>query len=181
MNTYTISGKWLNDLMEDLSGNDRACVILAGAVLDDRVKTLLQKYLLPPRGEKEDKLLGPSRPLESFASRVEIARRLNLISEDARKSLDDIRHIRNRAAHKIDFSFGANSVMDRVNNVLQTMQLQIRAPSLLTPPYNSPKGKFVAAVVILVLCLDIEIGETGTTVHSPTNALANFSFSNGQS
>ena len=88
MNSYTIGGKWLDDLNADLTGSDRACAVLAGAVVDDRLKTLLQKYLLPSRVENEDKLLGRSSPLESFSSRIELARRLNLVSEETRKSLD---------------------------------------------------------------------------------------------
>jgi len=176
MNAYTIGGKWLDDLNADLSGSDRACAVLGGSVMDDRVRTLLQKYLLPPRSENEDKLLGRSSPLESFSSRIELARRLNLITEETRKSLDWIRDIRNDAAHKTDFSFGNNSVRDRISNILLVMQLQEKASALLRPPYDSPKGQFVAAVVVLVACLDIEIGETGQTRHTPTNAIANASF-----
>ena len=180
MNEYSIGGKWLDDLNAELSGSDRACAVLAGAVLDDRVKALLQKYLHPPRNEKEDKLLGRSSPLESFSSRIELARRLNLITEETRKSLDCIRDIRNNAAHETGFSFDSHSIKDRVSNILSAMLLPERAPVLLKQPYDSPKGKFVAAVVVLVACLDIEIGETRLTVHTPTNALAHAAFSEAE-
>ena len=175
MNSYTIGGKWLDDLNAELSGSDRACAVLAGAVVDDRLKTLLQKYLLPPRVKSSDKLLGRSSPLESFSSRIELAQRLNLITEETRKSLDWVRDIRNDAAHKGDFSFDSDAIRDRVNNILMAMRLSERAPSLLRPPYDLPKGRFVAAMVVLVGGLDVEIGETVQTQHVPINAIANAS------
>lgn len=75
---YTIGGKWLQDLNDDLEGSDRACAVLAGAVVDDHLKTLLEKYLIPP-DTNNDKLLGRSSPIDSFAARIELARRLNLM------------------------------------------------------------------------------------------------------
>jgi mannitol operon repressor len=102
--THTIGGKWLDDLNRDLTGSERSCAVLAGAILDDRLKTLLENYLLAPE-QREDKLLGRSGSLGSFAARIELACRLNLISRKTRKALDWIRDIRNDASHETLFTF----------------------------------------------------------------------------
>jgi Domain of unknown function (DUF4145) len=172
MDSYTIGGKWLADLNADLSGSDRSCAVLAGAILDDRLNALLQNYLLPARNKNDDKLLGRSGSIESFSSRIELARRLNLITEESRKSLDWVREIRNDAAHKVDFNFDDSSVRDKVANTLRVLLLKERAPALLNAPYNTHKGQFVAAVVMLVAGLEIEIGETHRTTHVITDALS---------
>ncbi|MBI4844333.1 MAG: DUF4145 domain-containing protein [Nitrospirae bacterium] len=176
-NSYRIEGQWLNDLEADFSGSDRACAVLGGAIADDYVKMLLKKYLLPPQEKKKDKLLDRSSPLESFASRIELARRLNLITKETRKSLDWVRDIRNDAAHETDFSFSNDSAKDRVSNILQAMKLKEKKCPLLLSPYDTPKGQFIAAVIMLVACLNIEIGETTQTQHEPTDAISNASFS----
>jgi hypothetical protein len=139
MDSYTIGGKWLADLNADLSGSDRSCAVLSGAILDDRLKALLQKYLLSARNKRGDELLGRSGPIESFSSRIELARRLNLMSEESRKSLDWVREIRNDAAHNVDFNFDDNSVRDKVANILSVLSLRKRAPTLLNAPTIPPK------------------------------------------
>ncbi len=104
MEPLTIGGPWLNQLNTELNASDRACAELAGAILDDRLLLLLKKFLLPVVHKGEDKLLGRGAPLESFAARIELARRLNLVAAEVSKSLDWARDIRNDAAHRERFS-----------------------------------------------------------------------------
>lgn len=82
---------------------DRAAVVLGAAQLDELLRQLLEKALLPlhKKGD-EHPLLGRDRPLSSFSSRTALARGLGLINQDFAKSLDLIRKIRNSFAHQVD-------------------------------------------------------------------------------
>jgi hypothetical protein len=179
MKTHVIGGKWIDDLNADLRGSDRACAVLAGAILDDRLANLITIYLLPPNKKGEDKLLGRGGIIESFSARIELGQRLNLISEKLAKALDWIREIRNEAAHNPEFSFAGDSVRSKVQNVVAALGLRERAAPLLEPPYAETKGHFVASVVMLVGFLEVECNETARTSHQPTNVLENFHLKNG--
>ena len=174
MGPYTIGGKWLDDLNADLTGSDRSCAVLAGAILDDRLLRLLQAYLLPPAKSSEDRLFGRGRPLDTFAARIELARRLNLVEPFVAKALDYIRDIRNLAAHKPDFAFNQDEVASKVCNVIEKLRLRERASDMLRKPYTGTKGEFLVAVTLLVAHIEIETGETKLTEHKPTSALSRF-------
>jgi hypothetical protein len=177
MSTNKFGGQWLRDLNSDLEGSDRACAVLAGAILDDRLRLLLQAYLRPPKSKKTDRLLGRGGALESFAACIELSRRLNLIDEITRTSLNWVRDIRNDAAHKADFSFVDASVKAKVANILTALNLKVRAPFLLTKPYDTAKGNFVAGVVILVLGLETETKDTKRTSYIPNYDIGSVTFS----
>ncbi len=179
MKILTIGGKWLDDLNADMSGSDRSCAVLAGAILDDRLLDLLSNYLLPPTKKSEDKLLGRGGGVESFTARIELAKRLNLITVPLAKSLDWVRQVRNDAAHNADFSFGGRSVQSKVNNIIVTLGLSKRAAALLKPPYSGTKGNFVASIVLLSAFLQIESAETKRTSYLPANVLENISIKDG--
>jgi hypothetical protein len=174
-------GKWLSDLNADLHGSDRSCAVLAGALLDEQVRSLLLAYLLPPDKKNEDRLLGRSGALESFSSRIELSCRLNLITEDTRIALNWVREIRNDASHKPDFSFNEDAIRSRVENIIDMLDLKKRAPDMFLTPYDSRKGAFVAAVTILISGLQLEVIETQRTSHQPNDAMntATFSFQDG--
>jgi len=174
MEPITIGGKWLNDLNAELSGSDRACAVLAGAILDDRLKTLFERFLKPARNPKSDKLLGRSGAIESFSIRIELASRLTLISESMRLALDVVREIRNDAAHLSDFSFDDDSVKDRVANLMAAHSFQTRAADDLTTPYDTNKGQFVFAVAMLVGALELETREVSRINLQPVDLLRNY-------
>ena len=178
MDKYIIKGKWLDDLNEDLQGSDRSCAVLAGAIMDDLLKTLLQRYLLVPANKKDDKLLGHSGPIDSFSARIELARRLNLISEHTRKALDWVRDIRNQAAHQTDFRFDSDSNKDKVANIVSSLKPYTQVDELLKKPYEGVKGNFVAMTILMAVGLNIEIGEIGMTTFRPVDAIAFSTISN---
>jgi hypothetical protein len=164
--SYTIGGKWLDDLRAELQGSDRACAVLAGAILDDRLKALLAGYLLPPQVEREDRLLGRSGAVESFSARIELAYRLGLVSAATRRSLDWTRDIRNDAAHQPEFGFDIDSVRDRVQNLASLIRLNDIVPEGVRSEFGeSAKGRFVLSVMMLAAALQIEAGESGRTKH----------------
>ena len=179
MDAQKIEGKWLTDLNADLSGSDRSCAVLAGAILDDRLSQVLTAYLLPSDRKGEDKLLGRGGIIEAFAARIELARRLNLLNPPMAKLLDWVREIRNDAAHKADFSFESDSVRNKVENIVSTLAIKERSPHYLTTPYIGAKGHFVASTVLLVGFLQIEAAETRRTSHQPISVIENFTFAGG--
>ncbi len=174
---YTIGGKWLEDLNREFAGSERGCAVLAAAVLDERLLALLKKYLLPAKSKKDDKLFGASGAANSFSSRIELARRLNLISKNCADALDQIRTIRNIAAHSSNFSFDTDKLKDIVSGIVQLLELQKRLPVLLEPPYDSIRGRFTASTFMLVCVLEIECGEVSQTNNHPVNVIDGLKYS----
>ena len=164
MATSSVGTPWLAQLNADLRGSDRACAVLAGAILDERLLQLIAKALLPSGRKGDDRLLGRGGALESFAVRIELCRRLNLVASEVSRSLDWLREIRNDAAHRELFTFEDSSTKDRVNNIVGALELRARGPGLLSPPYDDTKGNFVASVAMLVTRVQLE-AETLKPIH----------------
>ncbi|MDD2898327.1 MAG: DUF4145 domain-containing protein [Desulfuromonadaceae bacterium] len=176
MNSVVLGGQWLKDLNSDLSGSDRACAVLAGALLDDRLMNLLKTYLVPSEKPNDDKLFSPSGALGSFSARIELCRRLNLIDDKTRLCLDLIRKIRNDAAHKHEFDFIEQSTSDKVELILSKLEVKVIAPTLLRTPYDSPKGHFVVTIILLICGLELEHKHTNQTNYTPTFDYSNVHF-----
>lgn len=81
------------------SESDRGCALMAAAYLDLQLYELLKAYFVED-GKVAEGLLGPSRPLESFSSRIDMAYALGLIGRKTRRELHIIRKVRNDFAHK---------------------------------------------------------------------------------
>ncbi|QKK98381.1 hypothetical protein GEV38_21505 [Pseudomonas sp. 13159349] len=93
---------------------DRGTVVLATAWLDESLTKVLQKFMPPKSGTKDD-LLGPGKALGDLGTKITLASRLNLIPETMRKSLDLCRKLRNDFAHLAsDLTFDTPNVRDRV-------------------------------------------------------------------
>jgi hypothetical protein len=167
MQALTISTDWLAQLDRELDASDRACAVLSGAIVDDRLLRLLKKALLPAQNPKDDRLLGRGAPLDSFSSRTQLAWRLNLVAPEVVSTLDWLRDIRNDAAHKENFSFSQDRTRDRVANMLAALELRARAPALLEGTYATPKGNFVGCTVMLVARLQIEEDSLTQVLHTP--------------
>jgi hypothetical protein len=146
---------WLKELYAELQGSDRACAVIAAVTLDESLKTILQKHLLPPQKPKEDRLLGRSGLLDSFSARTELAWRLGLVTDRLRNSLDDLRDVRNLAAHATDFSFSAPKVAVRVRRIDAALLPDANLPEgLMRELGDSLKSRFVASTLLLALALD---------------------------
>lgn len=106
------------------SESDRACAILAAAALDESLRRLLKKFLVPASGRADALLEGASAPLSSFSARIEAAFRLGLVSERFARDLQLIRKIRNDFAHDLEKStFADAAVADRVNELVKDSPL----------------------------------------------------------
>jgi len=81
---------------------DRAAAIVGAAILDSTLESVLNSFLIKSSHPKNDSLFdGPNAPLSSFGSKIDIAFRLGLISEQMSKVLHIARRIRNSFAHDI--------------------------------------------------------------------------------
>ena len=152
---------WLKELYAELQGSDRACAVIAAVTLDDSLKVILQKHLLPARKPKEDGLLGRSGVVDTFSARIELAFRLGLITDKVKDALDDLRDIRNLAAHRARFSFSIDAVAERVRRVDAAMEPNARLPQgLIQELGDSLKSRFVASALLLALALEYASSET---------------------
>src|SRR5262249_48186648 len=94
--------------------SDRAAVIVGAAQLDNLLRQILERYLLPVAGSKDD-LLDSDAGLGTFSARTHACFRLGLIDPDLTRALHLIRRIRNDFAHETsakDLSAGAHA--DRI-------------------------------------------------------------------
>src|SRR6185369_4843044 len=91
------STRLITTLLEE---SDRGLVLAGAAFLDDARSELLAATLRVNLSKKDkDSLFTHSGPLSSMSSRSLVAYALELIDEDMRKSLDQLRKIRNHYAH----------------------------------------------------------------------------------
>ncbi len=158
------STEWLKVINSEFPNGDRASAVLGGAILDDLLLTILQSTLSPPHNPKDDRLLGRGGVAESFAARIELATRMRLIHDNIAKSLDWVREIRNDAAHSKGFSLSSQSAVDRVKNVIDTLNLRSIGAALFKPPYDDNRGAYLAIVVAIGATLEqtidnIKLGE----------------------
>jgi len=106
------------------SESDRACILLTASMIDHRLKELLKKYFIPPRGNDDILSEKGANPLGTFSSRHKIAYRLGLISSKLDKSISEIRDIRNYCAHEIeliDFEDRSNPINQSINDKIKNL------------------------------------------------------------
>lgn len=90
--------EFISELMEE---SDRAAVVLGTARLDVGIEQFLKDVMLHhPDGS--DNLFDADRPLGTLSSKIALAYRLGLISNDVERSLQLVRKIRNQFAHSTE-------------------------------------------------------------------------------
>jgi len=95
--------------------SDRAGVIIAVAMLDRVLETILKAYLVPTDSPEDSLLEGAYAPIATFNARIDLAYRLGLISARFCRDLHLIRRIRNDFAHNISScNFEDSSVHSRI-------------------------------------------------------------------
>jgi len=77
---------------------DRGAALMAAAFLDDRLRLLIEKRLVPAKNITSE-AFEFNGPLGSFSSRINFAFLLGLIPKNARRDLHLVRQIRNKFAH----------------------------------------------------------------------------------
>lgn len=155
---------WIGQISEEMAAlQPRAWIIVLAAGIDGMLEELLKATLRPQDGSLSDALfVGPTAPMGSFASRIDMARVLGLIDNDLASALHGLRKQRNKAAHVGEpIDIGAlRSPMDRMTkyfretgnfrNLLRGMPT--RAPVDRTD--GAPWSEWSAAGLSAMLLLD---------------------------
>jgi hypothetical protein len=114
--------EFTNFITEFKNESDRAAVILGAAKLDLLLFQIIQQFLLPMTGTKDELLDGDSA-LGTFSAKIHLVNRLGLIDAEFTRALHFIRKIRNSFAHEVSgctLSSGGHS--DRVKELVAQMK-----------------------------------------------------------
>ncbi|MHB1312858.1 MAG: MltR family transcriptional regulator [Gemmatimonadaceae bacterium] len=97
--------------------SDRACAVLARALLEEHLRVLIASVVVAGTDVRE--LFDGQAPLATFSARIRLAAALGLLSHDEAADLNAIREIGNDFAHGLDhmMSFEEVSIRARVFNI----------------------------------------------------------------
>jgi len=126
---------------------DRGCAMIVASHLDYMLGELLKAYMTQDEANQQEftQFFTDTGLLGTFATRIKLARYLNIISSELRKDLDTIRRIRNDFAHYLKFEdFNTDSIRDRCMN-LQHDVLGIN---------ENPRERFINAANTLIVIID---------------------------
>jgi hypothetical protein len=104
--------------IEGLStSDDRTVAIIAATIVEARLREAIERVLV--RDEPVEKeMFRTTGPLGMFASKINLALLMGLISKQAWKNLDTMKNIRNRFAHYIDITdFQSQQIRDWCKNL----------------------------------------------------------------
>ena len=109
-------------MTEFISESDRAAVILGAARVEALLGQILEKFLLPCVGSK-DELLEGDAPLSTLSSRIKICHRLGIIDDQFAQLLNTFRRLRNGFAHEVTHSsLSVGSARDRVASMADAFE-----------------------------------------------------------
>jgi hypothetical protein len=137
--------KFLNEFQKE---TDRGASILAGSMLDQKLKDILFDFLIDCPTTK-DLLSGNNAPVGTFSSRLNLAFSLGLISEYEYNDCNIIRKIRNDFAHKFELEFSFKD--QRVSSLC--WNLTADTPGEKESFKDKPRQLFVNGVVMLYVNL----------------------------
>ena len=109
---------------------DRGCALIAAAYLDVEIENLLSKHFVPNNSVKNE-ILGQSRPLGTFSSRIDLAYLLGLIGPKVNRDLHLVRKIRNDFAHNPQpINFDDESPSNRCRELVNDAYGEANTPRL---------------------------------------------------
>jgi mannitol operon repressor len=135
-------------LKEFQSETDRGASILAGSMLDQKLKDILVDFLIECN-QTNDLITGHNAPLATFSSRLNLAFSLGLISEYEFHDCNIIRKIRNDFAHKFELEFSFKE--QRVSSLC--WNLKADTPGDKETFKDKPRQLFINGVVSLYVNL----------------------------
>ncbi|WP_281515897.1 hypothetical protein [Vibrio parahaemolyticus] len=118
--------------------SDRAAALMAGAYLDELLKTLISEQLVDDANIQKS-VIGTGGAIDSFSSRINLAYLLGLIPNNIRYDLDLIRRIRNEFAHTA-------GPMDFEKDSVRSRCFLFKAP--LSVEHLDASGRFLRASVV---------------------------------
>ena len=131
----------LHEEFEDES--DRACVILAAALLDSALETLLRELLVACSTSEDPLFDSPNAPLASLSTRIEMAYRTGIIDSVFARNLHLVRKIRNDFAHNVSgCTFSDSAVVSRLTELKRSSGLPEQALEMRKGFPRGARGDF---------------------------------------
>ncbi|QNM84614.1 DUF4145 domain-containing protein [Polaribacter pectinis] len=146
-----ILDKQVNQLNNE---SDRACIILAGSIIDDVLYKIFDRYLVS-FPSSNDPLFNNNGALSTLSNKIDLAYRFGIISNQMCKSLHSIRKLRNICAHEYEsITFNDQKVKDISNNLFNITKLTSAVISQNVEKINT-RAKFTFAFSYLIHELNI--------------------------
>jgi DNA-binding MltR family transcriptional regulator len=134
--------------------SDRACIILAGSIIDDVLYKIFDRYLVS-FPSSNDPLFNNNGALSTLSNKIDLAYRFGIISNQMCKSLHSIRKLRNICAHEYEsITFNDQKVKDISNNLFNITKLTSAVVSQNVEKINT-RAKFTFAFSYLIHELNI--------------------------
>lgn len=151
--------EWLEAVHREFAREtDRAAAIVAAAMLDEALRVLIDKRLVPAPSPERSILERHDAALGSFAARIDAAFQLGLISKYMARDLHLVRKIRNEFAHyPLELTFEADAIRDRFRALDETADYNRREPATRTaigPP--GPRWDFFGIAAWMLYALHRE-------------------------
>ena len=136
--------------------SDRACAILAGVLLDELLKHLLQRVMIE---DAPNKIFDYPGALSSFSAKIDAAYYFSHLSRDEYEEMGHIRKIRNEFAHQLDPGLAFDSPrIHKLTRLLKLPAVNINAVELEhgalpveMPRYgDNPRDAFIVSVRLMV-------------------------------
>lgn len=154
--------KFVDEFKEE---SDRAAVILGAAKLDLLLYQVLQQYLAPSTGSKDELLDGDS-PLGTFSAKILLTNRLGLIDNEFTRSLQLVRKIRNSFAHEVSgCTLNSGAHRDRVKELVAPLKHKNAFIVIRQHKFDGkdePSENFRTALAFLVARLDVLLNHVET-------------------
>ena len=132
--------KFHQELAKD---SDRATAIVAAALLEQALTTLLRNHLAPCGSQDDPLFEGAYAPVAAFSAKIDLAHRLGLLSQRWCRDLHLIRKVRNAFAHNVaGCTFEDTSVRSRILELSRSQKAVEAFPSLRGRYPEGPKGDF---------------------------------------
>lgn len=142
---FTTARHWDITLRKEFEKeSDRAAVILTSSMLDSALTSLLRSFLVDTPNSEDELIERPNAPLSTFSAKIDISRRLGLISNKFCRDLHIIRRIRNEFAHNIaGCSFSDTTIRSRVFELCKSSGIIERNPKKRKDFPDGPRGDFL--------------------------------------
>lgn len=138
------------------SESDRATAILGAALLDEKLRQLLEAFFVDDH-EQVRLLLDNEQPIGPFGARIRLSYCLGLLTADDIAMLVLIKDIRNRFAHQLH---GLSFTSPGVAAQCEKLKPFLRYPPDFTAFTDTPRRVFLSAVSSLSLALWAYVGST---------------------
>jgi DNA-binding MltR family transcriptional regulator len=120
---------------------DRASIILAAAMLEQALETLLRPSLVSIASQNDPLFDGAYAPISTFSAKIDLAYRMGLIPANFTRGLHLIRKVRNDFAHNVTgCTFDDASVRSRILELARSQGVIEAVPKIREQYIEGPAG-----------------------------------------